>query len=59
MTSHSSISKNGKKPADTVLTPAMVEKAKAIAADKEKSLELLKSAGIVDKQGKLAKEYRT
>jgi len=59
MTSPSSTSKNGKKPADTVLTPAMVEKAKDIAADKAKSLALLKSAGILDKQGKLAKEYRT
>lgn len=46
-----------KAPPPTVLTPNMVSRAKVIAADKKKSVALLKRAGIVDKQGNLAKEY--
>ncbi|MEX0902644.1 MAG: hypothetical protein WDZ76_07965 [Pseudohongiellaceae bacterium] len=40
-----------------VWTPATVKRAKAIAADKKKSVDLLKRAGILNEDGILAKEY--
>lgn len=41
----------------TVWTPAMDKKARVVAADKQKSVEFLKRAGILNEQGNLAKEY--
>jgi len=41
----------------TVWTPAMDRKARVIAADKQKSVDFLKRAGILNEQGNLAKEY--
>ncbi|HBX36307.1 MAG TPA: hypothetical protein DEG76_02945 [Pseudohongiella sp.] len=46
-----------KRDAQTVWTPAMDNKAKSIAADKQKSVAFLKRAGILNEQGQLAKEY--
>lgn len=42
-----------------ILTSAMIRRAKSIASDKHKSVAFLKRAGILDQQGKLAKEYTT
>jgi len=42
---------------DKVLTIKMARNAKVIAADRQKSIALLKQAGILDDQEHLAKEY--
>lgn len=39
------------------LTDEMLEYAKLVQSDKQKSIDFLKRAGILNKKGKLAKEY--
>lgn len=40
-----------------IWTPEMEQYARIIAADKQKSIDLLKRAGILNEQGELAAEY--
>ena len=42
---------------DCVLTLKMAKNARVIAADRQKSITLLKQAGILDEQEHLAREY--
>jgi len=53
----SSVRQTNELAGQTIWTPAMDKKARMIAADKQKSVDFLKRAGILNEQGNLAEEY--